>query len=246
MYKPFGLILFTFLTFYLLLFTYTKLVGPIPFSVNSVTTTKTDTFSVTGEGESSMKPDLANISLGVQSSGPTVRAAQDQLNAAINKVSEAIKSQGIDPKDIQTQNYSINPNYDYQNPSQKITGYSASSNLAVKIRDINKVNSVIDSATAAGANQVGGVNFDVSDKLKAQNEARRLAVSDAKQKAEAAAQIAGFHLGRLVNYNENFGDQIRPIPYAVGALDAETKQSTQIEPGSNTIHVTITLNYEIY
>lgn len=236
----------TLLVFFILLFVYTKLAGPIPFSVSSVTTTKSDSFQVSGEGEVNAKPDLATISLGVQASGPTVKAAQDSLNTSINAVSAAIKKLGIEDKDIQTQNYNVNPNYDFQSTPQKITGYQANTNLTVKIRQLDKVNSAIDTATTAGANQIGGVNFEVSDKTKLENEARQQAVSAAKAKAEQAAKIAGFRLGRLVNYSENFGDQIRPVPLAQNLTVSSKDTATNIEPGSSTIHLSVTLSYEIY
>lgn len=234
------------LIFFLLLFVYTKVVGPIPFSVNSVTTTKSDTFNVTGEGSVAAKPDIATLNVGIQAQGSTVKAAQDQINATINKVAEAIKKLGVEQKDIQTTNYNINPNYDFQGNIQRITGYSASTNLSIKVRNIDLVNQVIDQATGSGANQVGGISFDVDDKTKLENEARQKAVAEARGKAESAAKIAGFKLGRIVNYSENFEGEPRPIPLrmSVGAPDAE-KLETAVEPGSSEIRVIVTLSYEI-
>lgn len=239
--SPFAWIL----TFFILLFLYTKFIGPIPFSVNSVITQKSTTFDVTGEGKVSVKPDIAVVNVGVQANGATVKTAQDQLNSNINKVSDAIKKLGIDAKDIQTTSYSIQPNYDFREGSQKVTGYSASSNLNIKVRQADKVNAVIDAATSNGANQVGGIGFDVDDKTKAENEAREKAVADAKKKAEQTAKVVGFKLGRIINFSENFGGFIRPLP--VGAISLESKEvpPTMLEPGSSEITLTVTLSYEI-
>lgn len=232
--------------FFIALFAYTKLVGPIPFSVNSISTTKTDTFSVTGEGKVTVPPDIAVVSVGVQAQGPTVKAVQDQLNKNINAVSAAVKAAGVDPKDIKTQGYNINPTYNYGNGSQQITGYQASSNLTIKVRAIDKTNNVIDAATAAGANQVGGITFDVDDKTAAQNQARVLAVADAKSKAENAAKIAGFKLGNVINYSEDFGSAPRPIPmFAKADVGLGGGAPTAVEPGSNEIDLTVTLSYQI-
>lgn len=231
--------------FFIALFVYVKLVGPIPFSVTSVTTNQSAPFTVTGEGKVSLSPDMATLNAGVTAQGATVKAAQDSLNAAINKVADAVKAVGVDAKDIKTSNYSINPNYNYQFNPQRIVGYTASSNLLIKVKNIDKVNAVIDAATAAGANQVGGVTFDVSDKTKAENEARTLAVADAKAKAENAAKVAGFKLGRLVNYDENFGGQPRPMLLTAKAEELGGAPSTQVEPGTNEIDVTVTLSYEV-
>lgn len=232
-------------TFFILLLLFTKLIGPIPFSVNSVTTTKSDTFNVSGEGKVTVSPDIATVNVGVLAQGSTVKQAQDQLNTNINKVTEAVKQLGIDQKDIQTTNYNINPDYDFTSGTQRIRGYSTSSNVTIKIRDLDKVNSVIDTSTANGANEIHGINFDVDDKTKAENEAREKAVADAKMKAEAAARIAGFRLGRMVNYSENFAGGPIPIPLRELAVPAGDSAPTQVEPGSSEVTVVVNLSYEI-
>lgn len=233
-------------TFFILLFTFTKLFGPIPFSLNSVTTTKSTSFDVTGEGKVTATPDVALVSVGVSANGPTVKAVQDLLNTNINKVSDAIKKLGIDSKDIQTTNYNVNPDYDYTGGSQRIKGYAANTNLQIKVRQLDKANSVIDAATANGANQVGGISFDIDDKSKLENEARQKAVDEAKKKAQDASKIAGFKLGRIVNYSENFEGFPQPMSLrAVGAADILQQKSTQVEPGSSEVIVNVTLSYEI-
>lgn len=232
--------------FFILLFAYTKLAGPIPFSVTSVTTQKTDTFTVSGEGKVSIHPDMALVNLGVQAQGATVKSVQQELNTRINAVSDAIKKRGMAKEDLQTTNYSVNPTYDYRDGKQKITGYSANAMLIVKVKNLDRVNDVIDDATANGANQVGGLTFDVSDKTKAQNEAREKAVKDAKEKAESAAHTTGFQLGKIVNYSESFGGQPRPIPYLMKAEVASADSApTQVEPGTNEIVVQVSLSYDI-
>lgn len=233
----------TLLVFFLFLFAYTKLAGPIPFSVTSVTTQKTDTFSVTGEGKIAIKPDMAQVMVGVTVNGASVREVQSDLNSKINQVTEAIKKLGIEGKDIQTASYNIYPNYDYRESGSRITGYNANTNLTIKVRDIDKINSVIDAASGSGANQVGGISFDVDDKTKAQNEARTRAVEEAKKKANEAAKIAGFKLGKIINYSETFGGEPRPIPLA--AREAGGGVPTQVEPGSAEISVQVTLTYQI-
>lgn len=233
------------IVFFIALFAYTKWIGPIPFSVTSVSTSKNEAFSVTGEGKATVSPDIAVVNAGVTAQGATVKDAQNTLNSAINKVSAAIKNLGVADKDIQTTNYSVNPTYDFRSGTQKITGYTANSNVTIKVRNIEKVNTVIDAATGSGANQVGGVSFDVDDKSKAENEARTKAVSDAKKKAEDAAKIAGFTLGKIVNYSEDFGGLPRPIPMMAEAKGLGGAPPTQIEPGSTEVTVTVTLSYEI-
>ncbi len=233
--------------FFLSLFLYTKLAGPIPFSVSSITTNKNDVFTVTGEGKTSVAPDIAYVIVGVQASGSTVKQTQAQMNSAINKVTASLKGLGVEEKDIKTVNYSLNPNYDWNSGKQKIVGYSASTNLSIKIRDLDKVNEVIDQATGSGTNQVGGVSFDVEDKTKAEAEARKEAVAEAKKKAEEAARIAGFKLGKIINYSE--GQAGYPVPMALDSrkmgLGAGTPPATEVQPGSSEITIVVSLSYQI-
>lgn len=234
--------------FFVLLFAFVKFVGPFPLSISSVVTTKTDTFTVTGEGKSTAIPDIAVVSVGVQTQGSTVKQVQTDLNTKINKVTDAIKKLGIDSKDIQTTNYSVSPMYDYQSAVQRITGYQANTDLAVKVRIMDRANDVIDAATTNGANQVGGVTFDVSDKAKAENEARATAVAEAKTKAQVAAKAAGFTLGRVIDYSESTGGITPPRPMlakADAAGGAAPQVATQVEPGSSEITIDVSLSYEI-
>lgn len=233
--------------FFILLFAYTKIAGPIPFSINSVTTTKTDTFSVSGEGKITMVPDIAVVSVGVTAQGASVSKVQQELNTKINAMSDAIKKLGVGAGDIKTSYYNISPTYDYSSSSQRITGYQANSNLTIKVRKIDNANAVIDAATAAGANEVGGVSFDVDDKTKAENQARELAVADAKSKAEAAAKAAGFKLGRVINYSEGGGANPRPVMFDAAKVMpmAGGGEPTQVEPGTSELTVNVSLSYEI-
>jgi len=240
---PFATILF----FFLSLFLYSKIAGPVPFSVSSVNTNKSEGFSVSVEGKVTAKPDSASISFGVSSNGSSVKVVQDQMNSNINKVTEAIKKLGIKEEDIKTTNYNVYPSQDAPMPLDigltRPGGYSASTNITVKIKDIELVNQVIDSTTESGANQIGGVNFEISDRSKLENDARQLAVTEAKKKAQAAADIAGFKLGRVINYSENEGGPVYLEARPAGAARDSTE--TKIEPGTNEIVVNVSLTFEV-
>ena len=225
------------------LFLYTKLAGPIPFFINSVQTTKSDLFSVSGTGEETAAPDQAVVDLGVTKSSGSVLDAQNQTNTSISKIISDIKSKGIADKDIKTNQYSINQ--DYQTKQ-----YSVTANLEVKIKPIDKVNSVIDGATANGANLVNGINFTFSDELQKslENKAREEAVSEAKQKAGSLAKAAGINLGRIVNVTENSSSP-RPMPLGMGAADMKALNNsapTQLQPGENSVSTTVTISYETF
>lgn len=234
------------LIFFVSLFVYTKFAGPIPFSITNVTSNKSEAFTVTGEGKVSVIPDIATVNVGVISNGSTVKEAQNNLNENINAVTAAIKKVGIDEKDIKTSNYNLSPTYDYSAGDQQITGYEAASTLTIKVRKIDSANNVVDAATAAGANTVGGISFDVDDKTKAEDEARKLAVADAKAKAELAAATTGFTLGKIINYQEStnnnrFMPMYAKADMAIGGANESTKLST----GTTDIELTVTLSYEV-
>src|SRR6185312_2179540 len=106
------------LFFFLCLFLYTKFIGPFPFAVNSITTTKTDLFQVTGEGSATAVPDTAHISFGVTKQASTVTDAQNQKNTAVSSILDALKQIGVSTQDLKTTNYSVNPNYDFNGGSQ--------------------------------------------------------------------------------------------------------------------------------
>lgn len=227
----------------LVIFAFFKFAGPLPLSISSVTTNKGDEFIVTGEGKASVKPDSAKVRVGVQANGATAKEAQEEINEIINKVKEAIINLGIKKEDIKTENYNIYPNQDYTEGNiGKIISYSANTNLLITVKDITKADSIVDGATAAGANQVGGVEFDVKDRTGAEGEARTKAVAEAKNKAEQAAKASGFSLGKIISYQEGFG------PGPIMLLEEKGGRGgggSEIEPGTNEITVTVTLGYEI-
>ena len=234
-----------FLFFFLAFFAYTKLFGPLPLTVNNVNTNKNDIFAVTGEGKVVVKPDIAYVTVGFEASGTSVKEVQTQANAVNQKIVTALKKVGVEEKDIKTTSYNIQPTFDWGSGRQKITGYTANTSLQVKVRDIDRVNEVIDGATAAGANQVGGVTFDVDDKSQYEEAARKEAVAEAKKKAQDAAKAAGFRLGKMINYSEtSTGYLPRPVNYAAGeAVKLDSAVSTQVQTGSTEIKITVTLSY---
>ena len=228
---------------------YSKFGNPLPFSVNSNVTNKTDVFTVSGEGSVTVKPDIAYVHVGIQKNASTVKQAQSQINEVMNKIVAALKNLGVDSKNIQTIGYSINPNYDWNSGVQKITGYSANTQLKVKITDLDKINDIIDSATTNGANQVNNITLDVDNREAAEDSARKEAVAQASKKAEAAAKAAGFKLGKVIGYYENSNDSnlVRPVAYSAKSAGGMTDEAlnTNVQTGSEEVKITVTLNYQL-
>lgn len=234
----------TIIFIFLGLFLYTKFAGPIPFSVNSITTTKTNLFSVSGTGKATGIPDTAQLSLGITKTALIVKDAQNQTNTAANKIIEDLKRLGIPKKDIKTTNYSINPNYDFARGGQNITGYTVTQNLEIKVTPIDLVNKTIDAVTANGANLVGGVNFTFDEKTQKdlESKARTEAVKMAKEKAQSLSKATRIRLGKIVDVQESGNFEPRPI-FMTQSLETKSAD-TQLQPGENSIIINITLSYE--
>ncbi len=238
-------ILFTFICLTL----FFKLFGPIPFFIQNVTTAKDSLFTVQGVGETTIIPDTALISFGVSKTSPTVQEAKNQANEITNKITQDLKNLGVELKDIQTTNYSVNPQYDYKNNTQTITDYSVDTTIQVKLQPIDKANQAIDIVTKDGANQIGGIQFTIDDDKQKEltQEARQKAVKDAKEKAQNLANAAGIRLGRIVDIQEDAQNYPRAYTQELMVSDKTTGNTpTQLNPGENKISTTISLSYETY
>lgn len=236
------------IVFFVLLFVFAKW-GP---SINFATTTQPvgEPFMVSGEGKVFVTPDIAKISFGITESGSSLKTVQNTVNTKSKTLTDALKKLGIADADIKTTGYSVYPQYDFTSPTQRITGFQVSTNYEVTIKNFDIVNDAITAGTGAGANTIGGVNFEVNDATQKEklNEARKLAVNDAKDKASGLAGAAGITLGKIVNISENQGG-ITPRPLALpasgGGLDQKSIAQPNIQPGLTEIDVTVSLSYEV-
>ena len=161
--------------------------------------------SVSGEANMSVAPDEAQINGGVTSEAKTAREASDANNAAMGKVLLALKGAGIEEKDYQTSRLSLQPQYP-PNPIRTgpatISGYRASNRVTIRVRDVTKVAGVIDVLVGAGANEIGGIHFVVTQASRLLDDVREKAVADARRKAEIYAKAAGVTLGEPLNISE--------------------------------------------
>ncbi|MFA5029422.1 MAG: SIMPL domain-containing protein [Patescibacteria group bacterium] len=207
-----------------------------------------DRITVTGTAKVSATPDVAVLYLGIVSEGATVNAAQKGVTEKMNSIIDSLKKEfKIEAKDIQTQNFSVNPKYDWSDGKQRIIGYSANQSVQVKVRDFDKTGDILAKATDLGANTVSGPNFIIDDPEKAKAEARDKAIAQAKEKASLLADQVGIKLGRIVNFYEGGNE----MPNAVYSRDmaiglGETKSvAPVIEPGSQDVQLTVSISYEI-
>ncbi|MEZ5894115.1 MAG: SIMPL domain-containing protein [Parvularculaceae bacterium] len=203
------------------------------------------TISVNGEGRASAAPDMAVLTIGVQSEALTAAEALRANSADMSKTIAKLKELGVADKDIQTSGLSVNPQYDYkENRSPpKVIGFVASNTVTVMLRDLSKAGSVIDQSVQSGANTLSGISFTFANPKPLMDEARKDAVADAKSKAKLLTEAAGVKLGRLITIQDGYVSAPSPKAYAVRemAMDA----GAPIEAGESVINASISLVYEI-
>lgn len=228
-----------------------------------------NTISVSGKGDAFAVPDLGDFTFSVLSDKPTVAAAQADAAGKINAVTAYLKSAGVDEKDIKTVDYSVYPQYDYQNAicpqpmpmssggngasavycppgKQVLKGYEVRQTTEVKVRDTSKAGELLAGVGGKGATEVSGLSFTVEDETAVQNEARDKAIADAKAQANALAKSLGVSLVRIVSFSES-GSNPGPIYYGMGAsaMDAKAAPAPEISTGQNKVTSNVTITYEI-
>lgn len=207
-------------------------------------------FVLSGEGKASATPDLAIINSGVVTEGKTARDALDANTAAMAKLVEAIKAAGIEDKDIATSGFSVQPRYIYSQRNDgtqeppRINGYEVRNTVTVKVRDLTKLGAILDKAVTEGSNQIDSLSFDIADKKKLTDDARKAALADARAKAELYAAAAGVKLGRLRELSEQQSGGFPP-PRPMMRMEMKAQADVPVERGEQEIAVNITATWEI-
>lgn len=201
--------------------------------------------SVTGEATVHATPDIASVSLGVTTQAATAAEALSANTAALAKVVEQLKATGIEPRDLQTSNLSVDPVWSNSdaNPQPQISGYSASNMLTVTVRDLDKLGAVLDRAVSDGANTLNGLSFGLSDSAKAMDEARQLAVKDALARAKLLTDAAGAQLGPIVLIQESPSYQV-PQPMARASF-MKADAAVPVERGQMGISAQVTMTWRL-
>lgn len=201
--------------------------------------------TVTGEAQASAPPDLAEIDGGVATEARTAREASEANAKAMTAVMAALKGLGIAERDVRTSRISIFPQMTQGQGSSapRIASYRATNHVTVRLRDMTKVAETIDALVAAGANEIGSINFTVSEPSKLLDKARADAIVDARRKAEIYAQAANVTLGSPLAISED-GAAPPPMPYRMDRA-AVGKMATPIAPGEQTLRVGVSVTWEI-
>ncbi len=203
--------------------------------------------SVSAEGKSEARPDLATINLGVTTEGQTAQAALQENARRMAALTQALRRAGIAERDIQTSNVSVYPQQQYVEGQQpRITGYQANNTVTAKVRNIDNTGRVIDAAVAAGGNTINGVSFSHSDPNAQLDVARRNAIAEARRRAELYANALGMRVVRIVAVSEGAGYS-PPVPMPMERFQARDAAvaNTPIAPGQIETTVSVNVTFEL-
>jgi hypothetical protein len=191
-------------------------------------------------------PDIAIISAGVVTRSPTATGALSEAADRMAKVLAALKRAGVEDRDIQTSNVSLNPEYRYEeNKPPQLVGYTASNTVNVRFRDIGNSGKILDALVSQGANQINGPNLTIDKPEAALDEARAKAIATARARADLYARSLGLRVARVVAVSESGGyappPPMPPMVMQAGLARADTK----IEPGEQRLQVTLAVTFEL-
>jgi len=208
--------------------------------------------TVSGQGKISTAPDIATITLGIETEGEDVKEITKENTDSMNAMIDGVKKLGVESKDIQTTQYLISPQYNWtEKEGRVLDGYKITQNIEIKIRDFTKIGDILNIGTKSGANVVNNLQFSIEDMEKVRSKAREKALTEAKEKAETIAKQTGIKLGKIINvYDESiYGDSARYSSVKMIAEDAAygagAVQSPTIEAGEQDLTVTVNIIYKI-
>ncbi|TBZ46132.1 SIMPL domain-containing protein [Rhizobium leguminosarum] len=207
--------------------------------------------SVTGDGESSVAPDMAIVNFAVVKQAKTAREALDENNKAMNDVLAALKSGGIAERDLQTSGFSIQPQYNYPQPvdgqqqQPQLIGYQTINSVTVRLRDLAKLGAVIDQSVSLGINQGGDIQFTNDKPDAAIEEARKDAVAEAVKMAKTLSEAAGVKLGRIIEINENVPRAMPQPVYRATMMKEASDAAVPVQSGENNYNVSVTVTFAI-
>jgi hypothetical protein len=217
-----------------------------------------DVITVSGTGDIYSKPDLALIDFSVVNQASTVGQAMQDNTDKMNKVIEAMKAKGVDPKDLKTTSFNISPQYQYVYPplseislypyppgKRVLSGYEVNQSLEVKIRDLAKTGDIIQAATDSGANEVGSLVFTIENQDGVKQQARTQAINEAKNKAKELAGELGVKLVKITGFSENYYYPYDSMLNERGMAGGAGASAPSIQTGENKTSVTVSLTYEI-
>ncbi|MFA5946183.1 MAG: SIMPL domain-containing protein [Patescibacteria group bacterium] len=202
--------------------------------------------SVSATDKASATPNVVTADLGVTNTASTAEKAGSDNAVKTNLIVEAVKAMGVDAKDIQTSNYSVNPSYDYNSSPAKVVGYEANETITVKVRKTADAGAILNKALSLGATNINGLQYTVDDPAAVEAEARQNAIAKAYEQGTAIATAMHAKLGHVISYSEY--DNSSPLPY-FSSKDmlggAGNGMVPSLQPGQTEVSKTVTIEFAI-
>ncbi|HEY5070729.1 MAG TPA: SIMPL domain-containing protein [Caulobacteraceae bacterium] len=206
----------------------------------------TTTLDLSAQGEAKIAPDMATISLGVETTATNAAQAMRANADKMARMLAAVQKAGVAARDLQTSSLGLSAQYAYeQGRAPRATGYQASNQLIVTVRDLANLGPIVDAASGAGATTVSGISFGLTNPVSAENTARIAAVKAVQDKASLYAQAVGYHIVRLVNLSEGGGYAPSPPRPLAMARMVGAAAPTPVEPGEMTVRIEVTAVFEL-
>lgn len=204
------------------------------------------TLAVTGSGEVAAEPDIGLIQVGVTTEAREATQALSANSARMTALFEALATRDIDDRDVQTSNFNISPIFSRPERSSqetpRVVGYRVDNQVSIKVRDLDAFGEILDELVSTGANTIQNIRFAVDEPQALLDEARTLAMGDARRKADLLAAAGGFRIGRILEVRENAGG---PGPQFSRGFIAASAEAVPIASGELTFTATIFVSYEI-
>ncbi len=208
---------------------------------------ETSSLSISGHGSVKLEPDTASVVLGVDVIDTTLSAAQAQATERMTAILRAVTDAGVAEEDVQTINYSVNLVLDYDDDGSptRVIEYQVSNQVSIKVRDLDTLGTLLDAVVAAGANNVYGISFIVDDPGAAASEARRLAIRDARAKADEMAAEVGMCVSRVLTMSESYAPPPSPQVFESRADVQGAGQAVPVQTGTSEVTVDVQMTYEL-
>lgn len=210
----------------------------------------TGTLKVAGSAEVRVEPDSTLIWLGVETSAASASEALEQNNQQVEALVAALTDAGVEQQAIQTQNLQLYPRYEEteaapdQPAGTAIAGYTARNTVELRIGSVENAGDILDTAVESGANTIDGIQFSVEDRTEAENQARELAVEDARRKAEQLATLAGGELGAIVSIDASETPAF-PGLFGGGVAEAADRAAVPVSPGTQAVRVDLIVTWQL-
>ncbi|MGO8670233.1 MAG: SIMPL domain-containing protein [Capsulimonadaceae bacterium] len=203
--------------------------------------------TVHGHGDIQARPDVAYLTVSVTTRDHDETKGIDSNSTAVRAVVSALKDTPVSDRDIQTESYTVQPEYDYRTTPATFNGYAVTDTIRVAVRDLSRVGIALDRATRAGATAIDDVSFDLQDHSRAECDALALAIADARAKADLMAGAAGVSLGRIISISEGASAPVGPVhPATPPAAASGAPTMASIQPQIIDVQSDATIVYGIF